>query len=194
MSQRRACKAVGAERTSLRYRGVRPDDGAIRSRLRALGTRAGAILSLTWDRVDFDNGLIHYGMRSERKRAAVVPFGGALRTALERAMKSAVTDRVIEFNGVPVQSIRTGFASACRRAGLANVTPHTLRHAAATWAAMAGADPFQLAAFLGHSRASTTERYAKYHPDYLGSVAHGITRGARKPRANGRNGGGSNVR
>ena len=36
VSQRRACKAVGAERTSIRYRGVRPDDGAIRARLRTL--------------------------------------------------------------------------------------------------------------------------------------------------------------
>jgi putative transposase len=36
VSQRRACKAVGAERTSVRYRGARPDDGAIRARLREL--------------------------------------------------------------------------------------------------------------------------------------------------------------
>ena len=36
VSQRRACKAVGAERTSVRYRGVRADDGAVRARLREL--------------------------------------------------------------------------------------------------------------------------------------------------------------
>ena len=36
VSQRRACKAVGTDRTSVRYRGVRPDDGAIRVRLREL--------------------------------------------------------------------------------------------------------------------------------------------------------------
>ena len=36
VSQRRACKAVGAERTSIRYRGVMPSDDAIRARLKEL--------------------------------------------------------------------------------------------------------------------------------------------------------------
>jgi putative transposase len=36
VSQRRACKVIGADRTSIRYRSQRPDDGAIRVRLREL--------------------------------------------------------------------------------------------------------------------------------------------------------------
>jgi putative transposase len=36
VSQRRACRAIGAERTSVRYRHRRGDDGAVRSRLREL--------------------------------------------------------------------------------------------------------------------------------------------------------------
>jgi putative transposase len=36
VSQRRACSVVGADRSSVRYRSVRPDDGAIRERLQAL--------------------------------------------------------------------------------------------------------------------------------------------------------------
>jgi putative transposase len=36
VSQRRACSAIGADRTSVRYRSVRPDEPAIRDRLRAL--------------------------------------------------------------------------------------------------------------------------------------------------------------
>ena len=36
VSQRRACSTVGADRTSVRYRSVRPDDRAIRDRLREL--------------------------------------------------------------------------------------------------------------------------------------------------------------
>lgn len=35
-SQRRACRAIGVERTSIRYRSRRADDGAVRSRLREL--------------------------------------------------------------------------------------------------------------------------------------------------------------
>jgi putative transposase len=36
VSQRRACRAIGVERTSIRYRSRRSDDGAVRSRLREL--------------------------------------------------------------------------------------------------------------------------------------------------------------
>lgn len=36
VSQRRACSVIGADRTSIRYRSSRPDDGPIRTRLREL--------------------------------------------------------------------------------------------------------------------------------------------------------------
>jgi putative transposase len=36
VSQRRACQVIGADRTSMRYRSVRPDDVALRARLREL--------------------------------------------------------------------------------------------------------------------------------------------------------------
>jgi len=36
VSQRRACMAIEAERSSVRYRSLRPDDGAVRARLREL--------------------------------------------------------------------------------------------------------------------------------------------------------------
>ena len=36
VSQRRACSVIGVDRTSVRYRSVRPDDGIVRARLREL--------------------------------------------------------------------------------------------------------------------------------------------------------------
>ena len=36
MSQRRACRLIGSDRTSVRYLATRPDDGALRERLRAV--------------------------------------------------------------------------------------------------------------------------------------------------------------
>ena len=36
VSERRACRVLGADRTAVRYRSVRPDDAATRARLRAL--------------------------------------------------------------------------------------------------------------------------------------------------------------
>jgi putative transposase len=36
MSQRRACRVIDTDRTSVRYQVTRPDDGALRERLKAL--------------------------------------------------------------------------------------------------------------------------------------------------------------
>jgi putative transposase len=36
MKERRACRVIGTDPTSERYRGVRPEDGALRERLKAL--------------------------------------------------------------------------------------------------------------------------------------------------------------
>jgi len=36
MSERRACRVIGIDRTSVRYQATRPDDGALRERLKAL--------------------------------------------------------------------------------------------------------------------------------------------------------------
>ena len=38
VSQRRACEVIGADRSSVRYLSVRPDDAVIRSRLRELAS------------------------------------------------------------------------------------------------------------------------------------------------------------
>ena len=36
LSERRACSLIGVDRTTIRYRSCRPDDAALRSRLREL--------------------------------------------------------------------------------------------------------------------------------------------------------------
>ena len=40
VSQRRACRMIGADRTSMRYRSMRPDDAVLRARLRELAASA----------------------------------------------------------------------------------------------------------------------------------------------------------
>lgn len=133
--------------------------------------RIGAILELTWERIDFETG--HINLRTTdtgpRKGRAAVPMNPALRGALQRARDNALTEHVIEWAGKPVESIKTGFQRAVKDAGLGkDVTPHTLRHTAAVHMAQAGRPMSRIAQYLGHSSTSVTEKvYARYAPDHL---------------------------
>lgn len=138
--------------------------------------RTEAILDLEWDRVDFDSGIIDFNPRLRpitKKRRAIVPMNNTLRSALEVGRKQAMTQFVVEYAGRRLQSIKKGFGNAVKRAGLeGSVSPHTLRHTAATYMAQSGVRMSDIAAFLGHDDSRTTERvYAKWSPDYLKEAA-----------------------
>ena len=139
----------------------------------ALGTaaRAGALLELEWSRIDFERGLIDLGPGRGRKRRAVVPVNPKLAAALRRAAKARTTDRVIEYGGRPVASVKKAFRAAAARAGLAGASPHVLRHTAATWMVMAGVPLAQIARFLGDSEATVERVYGKHAPGYLRRAA-----------------------
>ena len=87
--------------------------------------RKEAILELTWDRVDFDRGIIRLGLGERRaKGRATVPMHDLARPMLLEMRRAAITDHVVEWGGRRLHSIRKGFAQACKRAQLRGVTPH----------------------------------------------------------------------
>lgn len=134
--------------------------------------RASAILDLTWDRVDFERGMIRLGERVGNKGRATVPMADDLAAVLREAQAAALTDRVVEFRGAPVRSIRKTFAAAVARAGLVDVSPHVLRHSAAVHMAEGGIPMVEIARFLGHSsEAITFKVYAVHSPSYLRRAA-----------------------
>lgn len=140
----------------------------------ATAGRAGAVLELTWDRVDFKRGLIHLATADEHgnKGRAIVPMNPGLRAALEAAQKAALSEFVIEYAGRRVKSVRRAFKAACAKARLAGVTPHVLRHTAAVHMAEGGVSMAEIAQYLGHSNMTTTFRvYARYSPDHLRAAA-----------------------
>lgn len=141
-----------------------------------LGTagRIGAVLGLTWDRVDMERGQINLreDMAGPRKGRAIVPMNGMLRSALSTAREAALSDFVVEWAGERVGSIKKGFAAACERAGLEDVSPHTIRHTAAVHMVAAGVPMAQVSQYLGHSSIAVTERvYARFAPDHLRAAA-----------------------
>lgn len=141
-----------------------------------LGTaaRVGAVLDLTWDRVDFDREQINLRLSEvgPRKGRAIVPMNEDLRAVLQTAREAALSDYVIEWAGAPVASIKTGFNAAVEAAGLENVTPHVLRHTAAVHMVEAGIPIAEVAQYLGHSNPGITfSVYGRYSPTHLRKAA-----------------------
>lgn len=133
--------------------------------------RIGAILELTWDRVNFETGQVNLRTTEggARKGRAVVPMNDGLRAALSQAKGTAMTDYVVEWAGKPVESIKTGFKAARIAAGLGpDVTRHTLRHTAAVHLVANGVPMQKVSQYLGHSSTAVTERvYGRFAPDHL---------------------------
>lgn len=139
--------------------------------------RVRAVLELTWDRVDFDRGLIHLRRPdfTTRKGRATPPMNDSARGALLAAREAALTPYVIEWAGKPVGSIKKGFAALVKRAGLDDVSPHVLRHTAACRMAEAGVPMDEIAQYLGHSSTRITAQvYARYSPDHLRKAARAL--------------------
>lgn len=148
------------------------------------GARSGAILDLTWDRVDLERGLISYplpGRDHGTKKRAVVPLEANMIRALAAAKRrnerrKRPVEYVIHWKGERCDRVARGFTRHAKAIGLVGVTPHTLRHTFATWAAQKGVPIFLLGRTLGQSVASTTERYAKHQPEALRQVTAAVRR------------------
>lgn len=143
------------------------------------GARIEAALQLTWDRVDFERGMIQLrnpfdNMR--RKGRATVPMNDSLRAALDVARKSSLSRFVVEWAGQPVKSIKRGLKHAGRKIGRPDVSPHMLRHSAAVWLAEDGHSMHEISQFLGHNDVKTTSRvYARFSPTYLRKLADSLS-------------------
>lgn len=143
----------------------------------ATGARMSALLDLTWDRVDMDNGFIDLmppGRNRTNKQRAVVPITRRAKKALEEARRGARTEHVIEFAGRPVRSVRKALERLKKRTGVP-VSAHVLRHTAGVWMARRDVPMQKIAQYLGHSSTRVTERvYARYSPSFMQDAADAL--------------------
>lgn len=140
----------------------------------ATGARMSAILDLTWDRVDLENGFVDLmpaGRNPNNKQRPVVKLTKRAIAALETAQKAALTDHVIEFNGKPIKSVKKALERISQRTGV-DFSPHVLRHTAGVWMAKANVPMQKIAQYLGHSSTRVTEKhYARYSPSFMEDAA-----------------------
>jgi integrase len=142
------------------------------------GARKEAIVKLGWDRIDLGNRLIDFrdrDLRTTRKRRATVPISDALLPVLRQAWDERKGALVLDTTG-PIRSV---FERCVERAGLEDVTPHTLRHTWATHASMNGVALGEIARVLGNTVAVCEKVYAKFQPGYLRAAVNSAYGGRR---------------
>lgn len=161
-------------------------DVALLELLYAGGLRAGELAGLDRDRLHGDLAVARVIGKGNKER--IVPIGRPALEAVGRYQQdlrpkllrdNRPTDRLfLSRNGGPITRVVVWqiVARHARRAGLANVHPHTLRHSFATHLLAGGADLRVVQELLGHSNIQTTQIYThvdsgrlktvveKYHP------------------------------
>lgn len=187
-----------AEITQLFLAAVRLRDGDKLSRVElflwlALETaaRKQAIFELTWDRVDFEIGVIHFdvpGRKQTKKRRTSVPMSKALRPVLVRAYVERENELVMGhmadvWESIQRVAVAAGLAPASggRKQRATGISPHTLRHTAATHMARRGVPLWKIAKILGNTLAVVERVYAKWAPDDAAGTVDLISNGYLEP-------------
>lgn len=150
-------------------------NAAILELLYATGIRVAELVSMDIADIDFSTRTIKVTGKGNKQR--VVPFGLPAQRALEtwleqgrpvlaRTATDAVKSRAANalFLGARGGRIDQRIARdivhrAAREAGVPDISPHALRHSAATHILDGGADLREVQEMLGHSSLKTTQRY-----------------------------------
>jgi type 1 fimbriae regulatory protein FimE len=127
------------------------------------GLRVGEPCALSWDQVDFGQGLLHV-TRLKQGVPSVHPIGGEELRALRRLRREQAAGRHVFQSERDAPMTPAGFRKTLARIGEASelpfpVHPHMLRHAAGYKLANQGVDTRTLQHYLGHRNIQHTVRY-----------------------------------
>jgi integrase len=144
------------------------------------GARLGEALGLRWDDIDLAAGWVVFRNTKRGKRGgrAGEDRGAPLHPQLVVMLANLARPRngdgfvFLSSRGEPYAArlggghIKTAWAAALRRAGIAGLRVHDLRHSFATWLLIAGVTEEKRARIMGHESSEMTRRYA-HIPDPL---------------------------
>ncbi|MCW9054898.1 MAG: site-specific integrase [Candidatus Pacebacteria bacterium] len=136
--------------------------------LAVTGCRMGEILSLEWSSVDFINRrllLDHH--KTDHKGVKAIPLNAVAVRILENLPRVEDNKYVIvgRNEGTHLVNLQKPWRHIRKKAKLADVRIHDLRHSFASAAASAGVPLMMIGAMLGHSSPQTTARYAHLSQD-----------------------------
>lgn len=123
--------------------------------------------------VDLTTGLFYgrpEGQQATKKRKQLVRVPIPLLAHMRR-WRAAGQRYVVEWRRVPVLRVTKAHAAAVASAGFdPDVTPHTWRHSLATWLIQDGANPSDVADYLGMTVETLLRVYRHHRPDHSANV------------------------
>lgn len=152
-------------------------DRAILELLYATGIRVGELTGLDIGDIDFHRSTARVTGKGNKQRT--VPFGNqasmAVQDWLEHGRSELAGGTEALFVGsrggrIDQRQVRRIVERAGQRAGIADLSPHTLRHTAATHTLEGGADLRVVQEMLGHSSLQTTQIYTHVSSQRLRKV------------------------
>lgn len=132
------------------------------------GMRKGEILSLTWDKVDLQNGFIHLEAEDTKdQEPRSIPINDELRTVLSRLPRAIHHKQVFTYRGKPItDNFKRSLKKACEKAGIiygrkvsGGFTFHDLRHSFNTHMRKAGVPESVIMQITGHNTREMFDRY-----------------------------------
>ena len=138
------------------------------------GRRASVVCGASFKRetgrpwVDVENGMLWPPERARKTKKRNPPFRSRAAADAPAAWKRAGQRYVVEWGGGPVTRVDKTMKEIAIAAGLGNeVTPHVLRHTAATWQMQAGVDIFEAGRYLGMTSRTLETTYAHHRTEHL---------------------------
>lgn len=141
------------------------------------GARRGELLALTWADVDFNNRQIVIQESKNSERRAVPVIGPALELLKERSKVRRIGSDLVFTGDKPGRppEIERAWKAALAEAKVEKFRFHDLRHSAASYLAMSGASPGEIAAVLGHKTLAMVKRYAHLSEQHTAGVVRRMT-------------------
>jgi integrase len=134
----------------------------------ATGMRRGEILGLRWLDVDFKGGRIMLP-QTKNGDGRIVYLNELAQQAISTVQfrKVKPTDLVFDGESMTPENVSLAFLRACRSVNVSDFRFHDLRHTAASWMRMKGADIHTVALILGHKDLRMAARYQHLSPAFL---------------------------
>lgn len=127
------------------------------------GSRRTEVLSATWKQLDLEKGTwIKSAHTTKQKKMEYLPLSGQTISLLKEMQEEAISPYLFpgKLPGKPLQDIKKAWKSIRTQANLTDVRLHDLRHTHASHLVSSGLSLSIVGKLLGHTQASTTQRYA----------------------------------